>query len=82
MRAALIEGLAQRGLTLTEQQLDQFCEFGRLLVEKNQVMNLTAITEPTAVAQLHFLDSMAVLQAADCKGKEFCKFSCNCPKTI
>ena len=76
MRAALTEGLAQRGLTLTETQVDRFCEFGRLLVEKNQVMNLTAITEPTAVAQLHFLDSLAVLQAADCKGKSIIDVGC------
>ena len=76
MRAALTDGLAQRGLTLTDRQVDQFCEFGRLLIEKNQVMNLTAITEPTAVAQLHFLDSLAVLQAADCRGKTVIDVGC------
>ena len=65
MRAALEAGLVQTGLTLTDRQLEQFVQFGQLLVEKNQVMNLTAITEPTAVAQLHFLDSLTVLQAAD-----------------
>lgn len=76
MRAALEAGLVQAGQTLTGHQKDQFCEFGRLLVEKNQVMNLTAITEPTAVAQLHFLDSMAVLKAADCKGKSVIDVGC------
>ena len=76
MRAALEAGLQKTGQTLTETQLDQFCEFGRLLVEKNQVMNLTAITEPQAVAQLHFLDSMTVLQAADCKGKSIIDVGC------
>src|SRR5699024_7700699 len=40
-----------------------------LLLEKNQVMNLTAITEPEAVATLHLLDSLAVWQAADLAGK-------------
>jgi 16S rRNA (guanine527-N7)-methyltransferase len=76
MRAALLEGLAVSGQTLNERQLDQFCEFGRLLIEKNQVMNLTAITEPTAVAQLHFLDSMAVLRAADCRNKSVIDVGC------
>ena len=76
MRAALISGLEKAGKTLTEQQIDQFCEFGRLLVEKNQVMNLTAITEPKAVAQLHFLDSMSVLDAVDCKGKSVVDVDC------
>ena len=76
MRAALEAGLVKAGQTLTERQLEQFCEFGRLLVEKNQVMNLTAITEPEAVAQLHFIDSLAVLQAADCKGKSIIDVGC------
>ena len=31
-------------------------EYGRLLLEQNQVMNLTAITAPDQVADLHFLD--------------------------
>ena len=76
MRAALTAGLEKAGKTLSEHQIDQFCEFGRLLVEKNQVMNLTAITEPGAVAQLHFLDSMSVLDAADCKGKSVIDVGC------
>ena len=33
--------------------------FSRMLLEKNQVMNLTAITEPRDVAALHLLDSLA-----------------------
>ena len=76
MRAALTAGLEKAGKTLSEQQIDQLCEFGRLLVEKNQVMNLTAITEPEAVAQLHFLDSMSVLDAVDCKGKTVIDVGC------
>ena len=76
MRAALEAGLEQAGQTLTAQQLDQLCQFGRLLVEKNQVMNLTAITEPEAVAQLHFADSLTALKAADCKGKTIIDIGC------
>lgn len=51
-------------------------KFGELLIEKNKVMNLTAITEPEKVAHLHFLDSLAVLQAADCKGKTLIDVGC------
>ena len=76
MRAALDAGLLKAGQTLTDSQKDQLCEFGRLLVEKNQVMNLTAITEPEAVAQLHFVDSLTVLKAADCKGKSIIDVGC------
>ena len=50
--------------------------FGRLLIEKNKVMNLTAITEPEKVAHLHFLDSLAVLQAADCRDKSIIDVGC------
>ena len=76
MRAALLAGLPALGMTLTEDQTDRLCQFGQLLLEKNQVMNLTAITEPEAVAQLHFLDSMAVLNAADCKHKSVIDVGC------
>ena len=51
-------------------------QFGELLIEKNKVMNLTAITEPDKVAHLHFLDSLAVLQAADCKDKSIIDVGC------
>ncbi len=76
MRAPLAAALEQAGKTLNEQQLNQMSRFGDLLVEKNQVMNLTAITEPEAVAQLHFLDSISVLDAADCKGKSVIDVGC------
>lgn len=76
MRETLLAGLPALGLTLTEDQTDRLCRFGELLLEKNQVMNLTAITEPRAVAQLHFLDSMAVLTAADCRNKTVLDVGC------
>ncbi len=44
-------------------------EYGRLLLEKNQVMNLTAIRNEVGVAQLHMLDSAALLNVADLQGK-------------
>lgn len=39
--------------------------YGRMLLEKNQSMNLTAITEPDKVVQLHMLDCAALLNCAD-----------------
>lgn len=44
------------------QNLDCFCQ---LLLEKNQVMNLTAIRDHEGVARLHMLDSAALLQYRD-----------------
>lgn len=72
-----MRGAVEKALPgLSEQQKEQFARFGELLVEKNQVMNLTAITRPEAVANLHFLDSMAVLQAVDCKNKSAIDVGC------
>ena len=44
-------------------------EYGRRLLEKNRVMNLTAITAPEEVAALHMLDCAALLNFADLDGK-------------
>ena len=40
---------------------EQLAKYGHLLLEQNQVMNLTAITDPDQVVDLHFLDSAALL---------------------
>ena len=76
MKQALTAGLPALDLTLSEQQTDTFCRFGQALIEKNQVMNLTAITEPEAVARLHFLDCMALLTFQDFRGKSVIDVVC------
>lgn len=76
MKEILRVEAARLGLCLTEAQLAQFETFGRALLEKNQVMNLTAITEPSAVAELHFLDCIALLGAADFRGKRVIDVGC------
>lgn len=43
--------------------------YAALLLEKNKVMNLTAITDPADVATLHFLDCLALTQLVDFSGK-------------
>ena len=68
MRALLAEGLAQLGLDASRAEMLE--RFSSLLLEKNQVMNLTAITSPDAVAQLHLLDSAALLQFVNLSGKK------------
>lgn len=47
------------GLSLSEKQLDQFDRYYQLLVEWNEKMNLTAITEPKEVAIKHMVDSLS-----------------------
>lgn len=51
-------GLEQLGVTLDENQIQQFMAYYELLVEKNKVMNLTAITEFDQVVEKHFIDSL------------------------
>ena len=66
------ESLLREGLSgwgLAADAAPRLLEFSDRLLEKNRVMNLTAITEPDAVAQLHLLDSAALLQFVDLKGK-------------
>ena len=67
IRNILKDGAESLGLALSDRALDGFETYCRLLKEKNRVMNLTAITEEDQVARLHFLDSLALLGAADFK---------------
>ena len=67
MRELIAEGLTQLGLdAAAAPQLERYAQ---ALMEKNKVMNLTAITDPTEVAQKHMLDSAALLGAAGFEGK-------------
>ena len=55
--------------TELKQTLDQLGRYCDLLLEKNQVMNLTAITDPAEVVRRHFLDSAALLPSRAFPGK-------------
>ena len=76
MKNTLLAGLPELGLSLSEDTADKLCAFGAAVVEQNAVMNLTAITEPAAVAKLHLLDSLTVLTVADLKGKQLIDVGC------
>ena len=76
MKHTLMAELPTLGLSLREDQIDRLCRFGQLLLQQNQVMNLTAITEPTAVARLHFLDSLALLREEALAGKTLIDIGC------
>ena len=67
MTELLRQGLRELGLD--EGRAETLERFAGLLLEKNEVMNLTAITEPAAVAQLHLLDSAALTRFANLSGK-------------
>ena len=48
------------GLEFTEEQLDKFFKYMNLLLEWNEKINLTAITEPEEVILKHFIDSLTI----------------------
>lgn len=57
--------LAALGVKLTEEQIQQFLIYYEMLVEWNQKMNLTAITEYDEVMKKHFIDSISLVKAYD-----------------
>ena len=65
----LREGLAVYGLPADAAAIEGLEEFSRRLLERNQMMNLTAITDPCDVAALHLLDCAYLLTAADFRGQ-------------
>ena len=67
MRESLTRGLTQLGLS--PDAVPQLEADAAALLEKNRVMNLTAITAPQDVATLHLLDCAALLTMADLRGK-------------
>ena len=71
MEALIRTGLAQLGQAgrVPEDAPALLARYGALLLEKNRVMNLTAITQPQDVATLHMLDCAALLDCARFEGK-------------
>ena len=57
--------IATLGVTLSDTQIQQFIRYYEMLVEWNEVMNLTAITEYDEVMKKHFVDSLSLIQTFD-----------------
>lgn len=62
LQSVLVSMAAENGLAVSPKQAQQFQAYFELLVEWNAKINLTAITEPDAVAEKHFLDSILILK--------------------
>lgn len=66
------ESLLREGLSgwgLAADAVPRLLEFSDRLLEKNRVMNLTAITDPVDVVTLHLLDCAVLLRMEDFRGK-------------
>lgn len=69
-KSLLLESAQALGIALSETQTDQFMQYLSLLLEWNEKMNLTAITDPVEVVQKHFIDCISVLPHLDLQGDE------------
>ena len=56
-------------ITLTGTQLDQLDAFAQILVDYNQKVNLTAITDPEGIEDKHFLDSLLFASQPEVAGR-------------
>ena len=63
------QGLEDLGIELSDEQIKQFLCYYEMLIEKNKVMNLTAITEFDEVIEKHFLDSISLCKVIDLEKK-------------
>lgn len=59
--------LDQKGIAYTEDTLKKLDEYAALLVEWNEKINLTAITDPEGIVIKHFLDCALLLDKVDLK---------------
>ena len=64
------QGCSTWNIPLPEEAVEQLEQYSQLLLEKNQVMNLTAITEPEQVALRHMLDCLYQMKCVDFAGKQ------------
>ena len=64
MKELLKSGFEQLNIEVSEKQIDMLVRYSQLLVEWNEKMNLTAITDPEGIAVKHFLDCLAYLKRA------------------
>lgn len=62
-----VKDLDKFNVNLSEKQIQQFLTYYEMLVERNQFVNLTAITEYEDVLKKHFVDSISLIQAYDVK---------------
>lgn len=59
--------LNQLSIEYSESQIEKLLKYYEMLIEKNKVMNLTAITEFDEVVEKHFIDSLSIVRVIDMK---------------
>ena len=61
----LVDTIKEWNLSISDYQINQFIKYYNLLIEWNEKINLTAITEFNEVIIKHFLDSISVVKVCD-----------------
>ena len=69
MKDIIQNGAEQLNIRLDDRQTEQLVRYARLLVSRNEKVNLTAITDDEGIATKHFLDSLTALCTGRVKGK-------------
>lgn len=64
-REILLHTLAKFDIEVDDLAIDRLCTYNELLIEWNEKINLTALTEPEDVALKHFTDSLMLLRYID-----------------
>ena len=64
-RQLLKDSLNKMGISISEEQTQQFFDYKSLLLQWNEKMNLTAITDESEVVIKHFADSVSILSAVN-----------------
>lgn len=63
--STLMQGLEAFRIDIDEQTAEKLYHYYELVIEKNKVMNLTAITEEMEFVQKHLIDSLAIVNAGE-----------------
>ena len=64
-RAYIRDEFSKIQIELSEKQAEQFEQYYEMMIAKNEVMNLTAITEFEEVVQKHFIDSVMIKEVRE-----------------
>ena len=64
-KSLIIKKLENEGITINSEQCDKLYRFYEMVIEKNKVMNLTAITDYEEFVIKHFVDSLMIAKVMD-----------------
>lgn len=67
-KSLIINRLTAEGIKITDVQCDKLYRFYEMVIEKNKVMNLTAITDYEEFVIKHFVDSLMIAKVMDMTG--------------